>query len=347
MQNKANQNASTLKANLINLQTAIMNLTSDKLTGPLKTVNDVLNEISKNPERMDAIINKIIGLGIALAGIRIGAGVLSFVATLKSGFRGKSPAAALDGGGGGGGAGIPVHVTNWGGAAGSSSLPGAPITGGTAGIGKTPNGQPPGTPLGKPRMGITGKQAAVTGGAAALAAAAFAVPQMVRELNDIKQDETLTVKERGKAKGGAIGGAAGYIGGAAVGAIAGAAIGSVVPVVGTAIGALAGGLIGYFGGMGGRVIGEKIGEAVAKDKMTENLQHQIPPNLREEINNVPQIPAGSARTKPEDSAFQQLLGAYREGQKKPVDVHLDMDVRTDERLRLETGSARSVKGAIL
>jgi hypothetical protein len=136
----------------------------------------------------------------------------------------------------------------------------------------------------------------MAGGAAAggLSAAVIAIPQMMGELNAIKQDESLTNKQRGRATGGAIGGASGtIIGGAAggaagiaAGAIAGAAVGSVVPFLGTAAGALVGAGIGalgmWAGSKAGRAIGEGIGEAVAKE--------DIPKILEDEINSVPAIP---------------------------------------------------------
>jgi len=84
-----------------------------------------LNKLAENPERVEAAI-KGIALGIgAIAAVRVGAGIVSFIASLNS----------LKSGGGlnmdglenaGGGAGIPVHVTNWGGSDGSSMMPKIP-----------------------------------------------------------------------------------------------------------------------------------------------------------------------------------------------------------------------------
>jgi hypothetical protein len=111
----------------------------------------------------------------------------------------------------------------------------------------------------------------------ALTAAVVKIPQKLNELEEIKQNEDLTDKERGKAKGGAIGDATGSIAGAAVGgaagiaagAAAGAVAGSVVPILGTAVGALVGAGIGalgmYLGGKAGRKIGEGIGESLVDD----------------------------------------------------------------------------------
>ncbi|MDR1507122.1 MAG: hypothetical protein LBI67_08480, partial [Treponema sp.] len=130
------------------------------------------------------------------------------------------------------------------------------------------------------------------------------------ELNAIKQDETLTGKQRGKAKGGAIGDAGGKIIGGAVGGAAGiaagaavgAAVGSVVPVLGTAVGALVGAGIGalgmWAGSKAGRAIGEGIGEVVAKE--------DIPKILEDEINSVPPIPPGGGNPVLEGSASMDV-----------------------------------------
>jgi hypothetical protein len=133
---------------------------------------------------------------------------------------------------------------------------------------------------------------------------------MMRELGAIKQDESLTNKQRGKATGGAIGDASGKIIGGAVGGAAGiaagaavgAAAGSVVPVLGTAVGALVGAGIGalgmWAGSKAGRAIGEGIGEAVAKE--------DIPQILADEINAVPAIPQGGGNPVLEGSASMDV-----------------------------------------
>jgi len=181
----------------------------------------------------------------------------------------------------GGGAGIPVHVTNWGGAAGSSMMPGG--GNGIPGPG-IPGGAKPGTVSGSPMQSaqnavsnLTGKQYAGAAAGMALTAAVVKIPQMLAELKEIEQDETLTNRERGEAKGGAIGdttgsilgAAAGGAAGIAAGAAVGAAVGSVVPILGTAVGALVGAGIGlfgmWFGGQAGRAAGTAIGGAVAGD----------------------------------------------------------------------------------
>jgi hypothetical protein len=121
LQQKSARMADTLKSNLQNLQTAFLSFADKNLTGPLQDVTNLLNKLAENPEKIEAGIKGItIAIG-ALAAVRIGAGIISFVARLNS----------LKSGGGlnvaglanaGGGAGIPVHVTNLGGAGGALPL---------------------------------------------------------------------------------------------------------------------------------------------------------------------------------------------------------------------------------
>ena len=278
VQKQSETMANTTKANLQNLQTAFSSFADKALSEPLQNLTNLLNKLAENPEKIERAIRGItIAIG-ALAAIRVTAGIVSFVASLNS----------LKSGGGlnmsgltnaAGGAGIPVHVTNWGGAAGSSMMPGM----GNAGIprGATPGALPGGSPLQNARSSVsnlTAKQYAGGAGVAGITAAVVKIPQMMGEFEAIKQDETLTKKERGRAKGGAIGDATGSIVGAAAGGAAGvaagaavgAAVGSVVPILGTAVGALVGAGIGalgmYLGGKAGRSIGAGIGGAVAGDE---------------------------------------------------------------------------------
>jgi hypothetical protein len=157
---------------------------------------------------------------------------------------------------------------------------------------------------------ISGKMMAGGAAAGGLTAAVVAIPQMMGELDAIKQDESLTNKQRGKATGGAVGDASGKIIGGAVGGAAGiaagaavgAAVGSVVPVLGTAVGALVGAGIGalgmWAGSKAGRAIGEGIGEAVAKE--------DIPKILQDEINTVPPIPQGGGNPVLEGNASMDI-----------------------------------------
>jgi hypothetical protein len=297
LQQKSAAMADTLKANLQNLQTAFLSFADKNLTGSLQDLTNLLNRLAENPEKIeDAIRNITITLGI-LGGVKIGAGIVSFIASLNS----------LKSGGGlnmsglanaGGGAGIPVHVTNWGGSGGGlPGLSGSPTasSGGLIDQYGRPLASVPGTPS-SPALPATGGRAQqalaagktalkspktiATGVGAGLIAALYEVPEMLDELHDIDRDETLTDHERSEAKGGAIGDASGSIAGAAGGAIAGGvlaamatsalagtAIGTAIPGLGNIAGLIIGAGIGaagyYFGSKAGRAAGRAIGGAVA------------------------------------------------------------------------------------
>ena len=261
-------NASTLKSNITNLQTAFTAVANAGLDGPLRALTSVLNEMAKHPAVLKAVFNALIaGIGGVMAMKGIGK-----VINLVNSFKGlKSGKIALDPiGGGGSASGTPVFVTNM----------------GQGGMGASGNTADPALSGGKPAGSrLSFKQGAALAGVAAVQTALTAIPAMLGELNDINNNPELKGKEKSKAKGGAVGAAVGSIGGAAAGALAGAAIGSVVPVIGTAIGGLVGGAIGWFGGKLGRTVGEKIGEAVGKDEV-------IPESaaVREELETVQQLP---------------------------------------------------------
>ena len=323
LQKQSEKMANTTKANLQNLQTAFSSFADKTLAGPIQNLTNSLNKLAEDPKKIETAIKSLtIALG-ALAAIRVGAGIVSFVASLNN----------LKSGGGlnmsglsnaGGGAGIPVHVTNWGGAAGSSMMPGM----GNAGIpGGTTPGALPGSPLQNAKSAVgnlTAKQYAGGAAAGGITAAIVKLPQMIGELEAIKKDETLTKKERGKAKGGAIGDATGSIVGAAAGGAAGiaagaavgAAVGSVVPVLGTAVGALVGAGIGalgmYLGGRAGRSIGAGIGGAVAGDdedaaRSPGVSRTNIAPGRRRrqsrQVNDLIVTPSGEFSTHPDDYIF--------------------------------------------
>jgi hypothetical protein len=314
VQERAAQNAASMASNLKNLQTAWLAFASDRLQWPLEKLTGFLNHMAEHPKIATTAMWGLVGAVTALGAIKIGAGIISLVANLKM----------LTGGGGinlgglanaGGGAGIPVHVTNWGGAAGSPALP----------AGQPASGQPAGTPTGAPRISY-GKAA----GGGAIMGAVFAIPKMVGELFDISDNEELTETERSKATGGAIGEAAGTIGGMAAGAAAGAAIGSVVPVAGTAIGALLGGAIGFFGGMLGREVGESVGEGLA----------YVPPNMDEELQKL-SVPPELWHTLPSAGAAEITTR---------VDVYDNrVEAQTfagpnDTGFKFDTGHARDAQG---
>ena len=276
LQDQSDAMAKTLESNIKNLQTAFYKLADSGLTKPLAVITDLLNKFSEDPERVKKVFAGIaIGIG-SIAAVKGIAGITRLVGSLSQ-FRGGkvniteslSMASAM-----------PVYVTNWGS---GSGLPGI----GSAGQVQQPQmqqqtlapqlGSNPLTAAKNAVKNITPQQYAGAAGAAAITAAFVKIPQMMNELEEIKQNEDLTDKERSKAKGGAVGDATGSIVGAAAGGAAGiaagaavgAAVGSVVPVLGTAVGALVGAGVGalgmYLGGKAGRAIGEGIGESMVDD----------------------------------------------------------------------------------
>lgn len=304
MENKSATMANTLAANLQQVQTAFVRFADAKLTEPLEKLTSLLNKLAEDPEAFNRIFTGIaVGIGsiAAVKGLSSVINIVSSIASLKKGGGNISIGSNL------GGAGMPVYVTNWGGKAGASPFPSSGSAGNQQALGRTPTGQPAGTPLNAGSQGntlqkmggaanqavkgLTGKQLAAGGAAAGIGAALVAIPSAVNEVAEINADETLTDKEKSTKKGGAIGDAAGTVIGATAGGVAGvaagaavgAAVGSVIPVLGTAVGALVGAGIGalggWLGGKAGRAIGEGIGSAVAGDdeeQLSETLEDQLP-----------------------------------------------------------------------
>ena len=268
LQKQSAEMADTLQSNIKNLQTAFNAFADSNLSKPLSDLTELLNKLAENPERIKKVFTGIaVGIG-AIAAVKGIAGISRLIGSLsqlKSGNVNITESLSMA-------SAMPVYVTNWSGGAGFSGM-------GSGGQFQQPLlGQ--GNPLTNAQKAvgaITPKQYAGAAAGAGVAAAFVKIPQMINELDEIKQNEELTAKERGKAKGGAIGDATGSIVGAAAGGAAGiaagaavgAAVGSVVPVLGTAVGALVGAGIGalgmWLGGKAGRAMGEGIGEALADD----------------------------------------------------------------------------------
>jgi len=266
LQKQSAKMANTLQANIKNLQTAFNSFADSNLAKPLADLTGLLNKLSEDPERLKKVFTGIaVGIG-AIAAVKGIAGISRLVGSLlqlKSGNINITESLNMA-------TAMPVYVTNWGGGM------------GTPGIGVGGQFQQPQMTKGNTLANITPGKLVGVGAAAGISAAIVKIPQMVNELDAIKKDETLTKKERGKAKGGAIGDATGSIAGAtggavagtllgaiAGGAIAGTAIGTAIPGLGNIVGLLVGAGIGaagfYFGGKAGRAVGEKIGESVATD----------------------------------------------------------------------------------
>ena len=316
LQDQSAAMAKTLESNIKNLQTAFYKLADSGLTKPLAALTELLNKFSEDPERVKKTFEGIaIGIG-AIAAVKGIAGITRLVGGLSQLKGGKvniteslSMASAM-----------PVYVTNWGS---GSGIPGI----GSAGqVQQQVLNQ--GNPLTTAQTNIKPAQVAGLGIAAGVAVASVKIPQMMNELAEIKQNEDLTDKERGKAKGGAIGDATGSIAGAtggavagtllaalAGGAVAGTAIGTAVPGLGNLVGLLVGAGIGaagfYFGGKAGRAIGEGIGESLADDGSGQPQKKQKAGSYwGGGFEMPPREQAAQART-PEQNAFDTAMQAWR------------------------------------
>jgi hypothetical protein len=276
LEKKAASNASSLKSNLDNLQTAFYGFADKSLTAPLTELTDILNVLAEKPEMVEKGIKTITGAVAALGAVKMGAGVMSFLASSKM-FKngGKIDVSGLDNAGGG--AGIPVHVTNWGGEKGSSmmSSPEKMLSTGVPGLDPKAN-----------------NAALLKGGAVKaglLTVAAVGVQQGIsayQQMKAINADTEMSVREKEKAKGGVLGGAVGASVGAGAGVAAGALLAgkvgamigtAIAPGVGTAIGGaigmLGGAAVGWIGGMAGKKVGEEIGDiagAMAEKRALRN-----------------------------------------------------------------------------
>jgi hypothetical protein len=254
LQDKSETMANTAISNLENLQTAFKNFTDKSITGPLQDLTALLNKLAENPEKIEAGINGIAIALSALALVKVGAGIVSFIANLKGIHGGQNLAAGLSNAGGG--AGIPVHVTNWGGAAGSSMM----SPSGSAGL--------------DPRANNAANFARGAQTAGLLTLVTVGISQAVgayQKTKAIEADTELSEREKSKAKGGAIGGAVGTTVGTGAGVLAGSLLaGKVGAMIGTAIapgiGTAIGGAVGMIGGAAvgwiGGILGKKAGEAI-------------------------------------------------------------------------------------
>jgi hypothetical protein len=252
------RNAATAKANLQNLQTAFSKFADSNLLKPIQSVTDALNELSKDPEKVQRIFKGVaIGLGaiVAVKGLATVVGLVSNLKGLKSGAPGLA-------GGLTGGMGTPVMVTNWpaslGGGLGVGDLMGA-SAGGKRIKGRASRSLADeatsattssslGAGLGRGAQAL-GAAKSVLGKAGIIGAGLLAVGGTVAALTnkDLSREE--------KIKG--VGESVGSAGGGLAGAAAGAAIGTLIfPGVGTAIGGLLGSIIGSsLGAKGGKALG--------------------------------------------------------------------------------------------
>jgi hypothetical protein len=354
MQAKAARMSGTLASNLKNLQTAFVRFADSNLTAPLAKLTDMLNKLAEDPKRVEAVFNAIKRGLIIIGGIKIGAGVMSFLQTIRNA---KGGTAQLNLAGSAAQA-MPVFVTNWGGA-GSA----APFTG-TQSVGAD------GAPAAKQGAFGAAKTAVQTLSKAKLVGAGIfggvlgaveGAIDLSDDLDKINNDETLTGIERSKKKGGAwgnaagktIGGVAGGVAGMAAGAALGAAVGSVIPGIGNIVGLIVGGAIGAagikLGGAAGRAIGEGIGEVAASggENKIPVSQYGIMPYGTIPVSNLPPAITGYAPYAPGQQAmrFDGKVGLQTD-----LYIHRDgsftatQKTRNDSNFPYETGSAFYARG---
>jgi len=279
---RADENAKTLASSIQNLKTASTQFANSTLIKPVQFLAYLLNS---HPDGMRVAVY---GLGIALTAL---AGMKTFttVKNFAKLFRGSKGGGLPGTGGLTGGAPLPVYVTNMGVFGGGPGAGRGRRTGPTARANGSRRARTPGTratprgnaapmsapaPAARPPAVRTPplRGVGLGGGVMGAAFAAFEkVPAMIEELREIKEDDTLSDKERGTAKGGAIGdavgGIAGAVGGGILGtvitsAIIGAAAGTAVPILGNAAGLIIGGAVGLGGYALGSYLGRKAGGAI-------------------------------------------------------------------------------------
>jgi hypothetical protein len=290
LQRKSAVMADTLKSSFQNLQTVFMSMTDETVSGPMEKLVDLMNYLSEDSGRIEAGIRGITTTLAAAAAVKLGAGIISFVANLKGIKSGGIDVSGLTKSTGG--AGMPVYVTNWGG------TPGAPLpTGGGAGGVFVPTGVTGLTP-GANNAANFAKGARSAG---LITVATVGVTQAigaVRQAKAIDANIEMTDREKSKAKGGAIGGAVGTTAGTGAGVIAAAALaGKVGAMIGTAIapgiGTAIGGAIGFAGGAAvgwlGGMLGKKAGEAIGDYAGFRAEQKALRSVVRNEVNTVEHI----------------------------------------------------------
>lgn len=234
-------------AALQSLFTTLQGAADRTLAGPIQNVADAVNSLE--PERLDAIVDRMIKIGeavgaavIGLKAIRLVAGTISTVRGARGGVGGNALTAAA--GAAGGMTPVPVIVVggSLGGGFGGSAATGAAAGGyksTLAGYGAR------GSRLSRLVSG-GGKLLGRFGGPLALLTSGLLLADT---LTDDNKSTTAKIVDSSSI--------AGSTGGGLAGAAAGAAIGSVVPVIGTALGGIIGGILGAYGG---EFLGRKSGE---------------------------------------------------------------------------------------
>jgi hypothetical protein len=339
--------AGTLKSNLRNVQTAFQEFADKNLTAPLKDVSEFLNTLAEDPERTERYIRNITSALAALATLRIGAQVVSFMANLKS-LQGGSPISVPEAPGNG----MPVRVTNWPSGGGGAPFPAGGDPGATP-----PLPGVPGMPDPRARNAAAASHNALQSGI--ITAMAITLQQGFSALQKWRAadaDDTLSGEERGKAKGGAAGEAAGATLGGFGGALAasvlaakvGAAVGTAIaPGIGTVIGGLGaaagGALAGALGGLLGKKAGEFFGAGMARNDIAgRRVPRRLEQAVYDEVTSVSRIPPRTGNPVLEGEAVMRL------------DVNISEDratasLRTRRNslpMRFETGRVLEARSAV-
>jgi hypothetical protein len=348
IERKAENNAKSITSNLQNLQTAFMGFADERLTKPLEKVTEFLNFMAEQPKIATAAMWGLTAAVGAFTVIKAGASLTTLIANLSKMKSGRIDLA----GAAGGGAGIPVHVTNWGGGAGSSTTPGLQTM--------TPTGVPGLDPRAANAANFSGgakKAGLITLGVTAVTQGVNAY----RQVKAIDADTELSEREKGKAKGGVLGSSVGTTVGTGGGVLAGmllagkvgAMIGTAItPGLGTAlggaIGAIGGAAVGWVGGMLGKKVGEEVGDlagSIAERRALREAvaKEDIPTILRDEINTVPQLPQGGGNPVLEGTArLENHVFIHQDS------VEVESLVKNNSTpIEFPTGHAREALGGVL
>jgi phage tail tape-measure protein len=289
LMNDAARAASTLNANLNNLQTAFLHFADSNLAKPLEVITSVLNKMAEDPKRIEAVFDVVKRGVLAIAAIKLSTGVVSFMSKLQEWKGGGASAKIVEelslGAGTGSANGMPVYVTNWSGGVGAGA--GAmPVTGGGL-LDQYGNPMRSATPVSKPaapapipatkklfpNFGKIDKSLKALGAAAVFVDAARNIYGTVKDINEIKQNTEMTESDKRQAISETKGKAIGETAGSAAGMIVGGLVGSIAGPAGTMIGATIGSAIGgWLGEHGGSFLGKW------KAKNEESLPEQYKKN---------------------------------------------------------------------
>lgn len=248
IQQDAKINAESAASAGRSIVTALQKAADRKLTEPLQNMADALNSI--DPERLDAIVDRVIKIGATVGAVVIGlktvkliAGTISAVRGARGGAVGNALTAAAGGM-------TPVPVIVVGGSLGGGA-------GGYGGLNKAAAGYSFTDSLAPKLIAPKGRIARFLAGGSRSARllrgggrllGRFGGPLALLSGGAMLADTLLDDHKSTTAKIVDSSSIIGGTGGALAGAAAGAALGSVVPVIGTAVGGIIGGILGSLGG---------------------------------------------------------------------------------------------------